>query len=117
MSAATWKRWPRISAPWSPKANPSPPPPTPRLPRNDRDGNCSTITMRATRLQHFRKLNGNSTLDKLYWAWSLVVGRNTAVVEHHSRLLCVASILAAMLFGAGPLTAATPDSYDPWPGL
>lgn len=40
-----------------------------------------------------------------------------AVVEHHSRLLCVASVLAAMLFSAGPLPAATPDSYDPWPGL
>jgi sulfur-oxidizing protein SoxY len=39
------------------------------------------------------------------------------MVGRHSRLLLVAGLLAAMPFGAGPIDAATPDSYDPWPGL
>jgi sulfur-oxidizing protein SoxY len=38
-------------------------------------------------------------------------------MRHHFRLLCVASLWAAMLFGAGPAPAAAPDTYDPWPGL
>ncbi|MBX9646569.1 MAG: quinoprotein dehydrogenase-associated SoxYZ-like carrier [Xanthobacteraceae bacterium] len=32
----------------------------------------------------------------------------------HFRLLCIAGLL---LFGAQPTPAATPDTYDPWPGL
>jgi sulfur-oxidizing protein SoxY len=39
------------------------------------------------------------------------------MLGHHSRSLLVASFLAAMLFGARPIQAATPDTYDPWPGL
>jgi sulfur-oxidizing protein SoxY len=39
------------------------------------------------------------------------------MLGHHSRPLCVAGILAAMQFGAGLAPAATPDAYDPWPGL
>jgi sulfur-oxidizing protein SoxY len=39
------------------------------------------------------------------------------MLGRHSRLLLVAGLLAAMPFGAGPIDAATPDSYDPWPGL
>jgi sulfur-oxidizing protein SoxY len=35
----------------------------------------------------------------------------------HSPSILAASLLAAMLFGAGPIPAATPDTYDPWPGL
>jgi len=35
----------------------------------------------------------------------------------HSRLLLVAGLLAAIAFGARPIHAATPDTYDPWPGL
>jgi sulfur-oxidizing protein SoxY len=35
----------------------------------------------------------------------------------HSRLLLVAGLLVAMAFGARPIDAATPDTYDPWPGL
>ena len=39
------------------------------------------------------------------------------MMKYHFRLLCVVSLLAAMLFGAGAAPAATPDTYDPWPGL
>lgn len=39
------------------------------------------------------------------------------MLGRHSRPLLVASFLAAMLFGARPIPAATPDTYDPWPGL
>jgi len=35
----------------------------------------------------------------------------------HSCLLLVTALLAAMPFGAHPTHAATPDAYDPWPGL
>ena len=39
------------------------------------------------------------------------------MLGRHSRLVMVTSLLAAVLFGAGPIDAATPDTYDPWPGL
>ena len=39
------------------------------------------------------------------------------MLGRHSRLFLVAGLLAAMPFGVGPIDAATPDSYDPWPGL
>lgn len=39
------------------------------------------------------------------------------MLGRHSRPLLVASFLAAMLFGARPIPAATSDTYDPWPGL
>jgi sulfur-oxidizing protein SoxY len=39
------------------------------------------------------------------------------MLARHSRLLLVSSLLAAVLFGATPIDAATPDTYDPWPGL
>jgi sulfur-oxidizing protein SoxY len=39
------------------------------------------------------------------------------MLGHHSRWLCIAGLLAAMHFGAGLARAATPESYDPWPGL
>jgi len=39
------------------------------------------------------------------------------MLGRHSRLLEVAGLLLAMQFGAGFAAAATPDSYDPWPGL
>ena len=39
------------------------------------------------------------------------------MLARHSRLLLVISLLAAVLFGADPIDAATPDTYDPWPGL
>jgi sulfur-oxidizing protein SoxY len=39
------------------------------------------------------------------------------MLGRHSRSLLVASLLAAMLIGARPVPAATPDTYDPWPGL
>jgi sulfur-oxidizing protein SoxY len=45
------------------------------------------------------------------------VERIAAMLARHSRLLLVTSLLAAVLFGAGPIDAATPDTYDPWPGL
>jgi len=35
----------------------------------------------------------------------------------YSRLLCIAGVLAALQFGACLAPAATPDPYDPWPGL
>jgi len=35
----------------------------------------------------------------------------------HFRLLLVAGLLAAMPFGARSTHAATPENYDPWPGL
>ena len=39
------------------------------------------------------------------------------MLGHHSRLLCIAGLLAAMQFGAPLASAATPAPYDPWPGL
>jgi sulfur-oxidizing protein SoxY len=39
------------------------------------------------------------------------------MLGHHSRLLCIAGLVAAMHFGAGLARAATPEPYDPWPGL
>jgi sulfur-oxidizing protein SoxY len=39
------------------------------------------------------------------------------MLGHHSRLLCIAAFLIPMEFGACPAPAATPDPYDPWPGL
>jgi len=39
------------------------------------------------------------------------------MLGHHSRLLCIAGLLAAMQFGARLAPAATPEPYDPWPGL
>jgi sulfur-oxidizing protein SoxY len=48
---------------------------------------------------------------------SLVVERSAAMLGHHRRRLCFAGLLAAMEFGASLATAATPDAYDPWPGL
>jgi sulfur-oxidizing protein SoxY len=35
----------------------------------------------------------------------------------HSRSLCIAVLLAALQFGASAASAATPEAYDPWPGL
>jgi sulfur-oxidizing protein SoxY len=35
----------------------------------------------------------------------------------HSRLPCIAGLVIAMQFGASLAPAATPDPYDPWPGL
>src|SRR6202047_2808136 len=46
-----------------------------------------------------------------------VVDRIAPMLARHSRLLLVTSLLSAVLFGAGPIDAATPDTYDPWPGL
>src|ERR1700675_3953286 len=46
-----------------------------------------------------------------------VVERIAPMLARHSRLLLVTSLLAAVLFSAGPIGAATPDTYDPWPGL
>jgi len=39
------------------------------------------------------------------------------MLGRHSGLLLATGLLAAMLFGAGPIDAATSDTYDPWPGL
>jgi sulfur-oxidizing protein SoxY len=39
------------------------------------------------------------------------------MLERHSRLLCIAGLLAAMQVGAGFVAAAATDVYDPWPGL
>jgi len=39
------------------------------------------------------------------------------MLRHPSRLLFIAGLLAATQFGAGVGAAATPDPYDPWPGL
>ena len=39
------------------------------------------------------------------------------MLGRHPRLLLVAGFLAAILFGMRPIDAATPDTYDPWPGL
>ena len=36
---------------------------------------------------------------------------------HHKRLLGIAGLVVAMQFGAAFAPAATPESYDPWPGL
>ena len=46
-----------------------------------------------------------------------VVERIAPMLARHSRLPLVISLLAAVLFGATPIDAATPDTYDPWPGL
>ncbi len=39
------------------------------------------------------------------------------MLGYHSRLLCITSLLVGLQFGAGPAAAATPEPYDPWPGL
>jgi sulfur-oxidizing protein SoxY len=39
------------------------------------------------------------------------------MLGHYSRLLCFAGVLAALQSGACLAPAATPDPYDPWPGL
>jgi sulfur-oxidizing protein SoxY len=39
------------------------------------------------------------------------------MLGHHSRLLCIAGLLAAIQFGADLASAATSEPYDPWPGL
>jgi sulfur-oxidizing protein SoxY len=39
------------------------------------------------------------------------------MLAFHFRLLLVAGLLAAMPFGARSTHAATPENYDPWPGL
>jgi sulfur-oxidizing protein SoxY len=39
------------------------------------------------------------------------------MLGHHCRLLCIAGLLAAMQFGVRLAPAATPEPYDPWPGL
>jgi sulfur-oxidizing protein SoxY len=38
------------------------------------------------------------------------------MLGRHFRMLCIAGLLSAAL-GAGLAPAATPDAYDPWPGL
>src|SRR5258708_12189940 len=48
---------------------------------------------------------------------SAVVRSATMLLGHHSRALCIASLLAAVQFGAGSAPAATPEADDPWPGL
>src|SRR5712664_447951 len=45
------------------------------------------------------------------------VVRNATMLGHHSRVLCIAGLLAGMQFGAHLAPAATPEPYDPWPGL
>jgi len=39
------------------------------------------------------------------------------MLGHLARLLGIAGLLVAMLFGAASIPAAASDSYDPWPGL
>src|SRR6202165_1453718 len=39
------------------------------------------------------------------------------MLGHHSRLLCIAGLLAAMQFSVRLAPAATSETYDPWPGL
>jgi len=46
-----------------------------------------------------------------------VTERTAPMSTRHSRLLVIAGLLAAVAFGARALHAATPDAYDPWPGL
>jgi sulfur-oxidizing protein SoxY len=46
-----------------------------------------------------------------------LVERTAPMLGRHPRLLLVAGLLAAILFGTRPIDAATPDTYDPWPGL
>src|SRR5882724_10446551 len=41
----------------------------------------------------------------------------SATMLGHSRVLCIAGLLAAMQFEAHLAPAATPEPYDPWPGL
>src|SRR6202051_1179570 len=45
------------------------------------------------------------------------VVRSATMLGYHPRLLCIAGLLAAMQFGARLAPAATPEPYDPWPGL
>src|SRR5437763_5614323 len=72
--------------------------------------------MRAMQQPHFRKLNGNSAATAVYSCCYLPSRRRTAMQGHRFRLLCVASLLSVML-GARVTPAATPEAYDPWPGL
>lgn len=52
-----------------------------------------------------------------YSEFAPVVERAAPMLGRHSRLFLVAGLLAAMAFGERPMHAATPDAYDPWPGL
>src|SRR3974390_3231104 len=46
-----------------------------------------------------------------------VTERTASMLARYSRFLLLACLLSIPLFGAGSIQAATPDSYDPWPGL
>ena len=46
-----------------------------------------------------------------------VVERTAPMLSRLSRLFLATGFLAAMVLGARPMHAATPDTYDPWPGL
>src|SRR3982751_655049 len=41
----------------------------------------------------------------------------SAALARHCRAFCVAVLFAVLQFGASAAFAATPDTYDPWPGL
>jgi len=45
-----------------------------------------------------------------------ILARGATMLGYRFRLLCIAGLLSAM-FGARLAPAATPDAYDPWPGL
>jgi sulfur-oxidizing protein SoxY len=42
------------------------------------------------------------------------LAKGATMPGYHFRLLCIAGLL---MFGAGMASAATPEAYDPWPGL
>ena len=46
-----------------------------------------------------------------------IVDKDRAMSGRHFGSFCVAALLAALQFGASSAPAATPDTYDPWPGL
>src|SRR4051812_29194883 len=72
--------------------------------------------MPATQPQPSRKLNGNNRRNAVCCSDCLCPREGATMLGRHFRVLCIAGLLSAAL-GAGPARAATPDAYDPWPGL
>ena len=58
-------------------------------------------------------------VDVVEYVWnSPDAERVASMLAYHSRILLIAGfLLPAMALGAAPIAAATPDGYDPWPGL
>src|SRR5262249_39185806 len=87
----------------------------PPRPRNVHAGNCSTITTPATPPPPLRKLSGNSVRIGVYNHRWFILAKGATMPGQRFPLLCVAGLLSIVL--TTNAQAATPEAYDPWPGL